>query len=133
MSRNEQPGGPGDVDGDAAHEALPRGRIVGTIVTAVVVTIGLCALVGLLLHMREGAIRPALRFPEQALSAPGQVAGVRQELFRTANPRPTSKERDRAELQRFLWVDRQRGIVQIPIDDAIEIAARRAAGDGGTP
>jgi len=121
-------------EGDEPHEeVLPRARIAGTIVAAVLVTVGLCAFVELFLRARVGAIRPSRRFPEQALGAPGDVAGVRQDLFRIARPQPTEKERDRRELERFGWVDREHGIVRIPVEAAIDIVARRASGREDSP
>ena len=116
-------------EGDEPHEeALPRARIAGTIVAAVLVTVGLCAFVELFLRTRVGAIRPSRQFPEHALGAPRDVAGVRQDLFRIARPQPTEKERSRRELESFGWVDRERGIVRIPVEAAIDIVARRASG-----
>jgi hypothetical protein len=91
------------------------------------ITVALCFATHLILRARLVQLRPSYRFPERDLPAPHDVATVRQELFRVADPRPTLQEEQRAGLARFGWVDRERGIVRVPISTAMEIVAHRPA------
>jgi hypothetical protein len=113
-------------------EQLPRGLILRTVLTTVMVGAGLCFGTYLFLRERLMTLRPAFRFPEGALSAPHEVANVRQEVFGIAHPVPSVRERQRAALERFEWVDRRRRIVHIPIEAAMDLVARESAPGGGS-
>lgn len=110
------------------REELPTGFILRVLLAAVMIAISLCFATHLILRGRLLQLRPSFRFPERHLPPPHEVATVRQELFRVADPRPNLQEEQRAGLAVFSWVDRQRGIVRIPIEAAMEIVARRGAG-----
>jgi hypothetical protein len=112
-------------------EQLPHGLILRTILATVMVGAGLCFGTYLFLHERLATLRPSLQFPEGALSAPHEVANVRQEVFSLSHPVPSVRERQRAALERFQWVDRQRRIVHIPIEAAMDLVARESAPGGG--
>ena len=114
-------------------EELPHGLILRTILATVMVGAALCFGTYLFLRERLLTLRPSFRFPEQALGAPREVANVRQEVFQIPHPVPSVRERQRAALERFGWVDRGRGIVHIPIDAAIELVARESAPRRGSP
>ncbi|MFL5304936.1 MAG: hypothetical protein ACJ8F1_06965 [Polyangia bacterium] len=111
-------------------DQLPRGLILRVMLATVMITVALCFATYLYDRLRMLQLRPSGAFPEQALPPPHEVAHVRQELFQIPHPRPTSIDRDRAVLQSAGWVDRQRRIVHVPVDLAIELVARRA-GPGG--
>lgn len=115
------------VDGTArpAEDRLPRGLILRTIVATVMIGTSLCFATYVITRGRMLALRPSFTFPERSLGPPHEVANVRQELFRIANPRPTVKDRQRAELERFGWVDRQQRIIHMPIEEAMRLVAAR--------
>ena len=119
------PDEPRHADVRPQHEVLPAGFILRVLLTAVMVAIALCFATHLILRARLLELRPSYRFPERDLPPPHEVATVRQELFRVADPRPTLEEDQRAGLARFSWVDRQRGIVRLPIETAMALVARR--------
>jgi hypothetical protein len=118
--------------GTREEDALPGGLILRTLLVAVMVAVSLCFATHLIVRARMRQLRPSHRFPERNLPAPHEVAGVRQDLFRVAHPRPTVLDRQRADLASFGWVDRARGIARIPIETAMQVVARRSA-EGGTP
>jgi hypothetical protein len=118
---------------DAAETRNPEVREDGEGVSALVVAAALLvAIVGggllsggafLFLRVREGHLRPSGVFSEQTLPAPHRVADVLQEPFEVGHPRPDLRERQRRALREFAWIDRSRGLVRIPIDLAIDVAA----------
>jgi hypothetical protein len=109
-------------------DELPSGLILRTLLVTAMIAVSLCFATHLILRARMGQLRPSNSFPEGQLSAPHDVANVRQELFRVARPRPTLQDEQRAGLAGFGWVDRGRGIVRIPIETAMAILARERAG-----
>jgi hypothetical protein len=109
-------------------DELPTGLILRTLLVTTMIAVSLCFATHLILRARMQQLRPSYRFPERQLPAPHDVANVRQELFRLARPRPTLQEEQRAGLAAFGWVDRERGVVRIPIETAMEIVARQSAG-----
>jgi hypothetical protein len=115
-----------DVRPQAEH--LPRGLIVRSALATIMVGTSLCFATYLIMRARVLAIRPSYDFPERALPAPHEVATVRQESFAVAHPRADLRAQQRTRLDSFGWVDRARGLVHIPIDDAVELTARREAG-----
>jgi hypothetical protein len=75
---------------------------------------------------RQAELRPSGALPERWLGPRHAVAKVREDLF--DERRGTSLDRQqRAELHGYGWVDRDRGIVHIPIQRAIDrvVAGRR--------
>ncbi len=69
---------------------------------------------------REAALRPSGVFLERWLGPRHEVAGVREDLFGEHRGRSVLG-RQRAVLSRYGWVDRARGVVRIPIDQAIDL------------
>jgi hypothetical protein len=56
------------------------------------------------------------------------VAAVRQAPFEMPVPVPELKQRQRVLLQSYGWVDRQRGVVHIPVKRAIDLVLEQAQG-----
>lgn len=113
------------------EEELPRGLIVRTLLATLMVGTALCFATYLLFRERLSVLRPSNRFPEQSLPAPREIANVRQEVFQIPNPAPSARQEQTAELGRFSWVDRGRGLVRIPIETAMDLVARGLEPDGG--
>jgi hypothetical protein len=77
-----------------------------------------------LVRDHRAELRPSGGFPERSLGPRREVARVRQDVFGEARGRVTSEDaRARAALSSFGWVDRERGIVRIPVDLAIDLVA----------
>ena len=114
-------------------DQLPRGAIRRGMLATVMITIALCFATYVYTHLWMLHYRPSGVFPEQNLAPPHDVAHVRQELFEVPHPRPTILDRDRALWNSFGWVDRDRRVVRVPVDVAIELVARRARGERTAP
>jgi hypothetical protein len=80
-----------------------------------------------MLDAREAELRPSRSFPEQLLGPRRRVSGVEQSLFAEPARGIVQAARARRELDRYQWVDRELGIVRIPIERAIELRAREGA------
>jgi len=114
-------------------DQLPRGAILRGILATVMIIVALCFATYVYTHLCMRHFRPSGVFPERDLPPPHEVAEVRQEMFQIPHPRPTALDRDRATLQRFGWVDRDRRLIHVPVDVAIELVARRARAEGARP
>jgi hypothetical protein len=55
-----------------------------------------------------------------------EVSSVRSSLFRRPAAGEVLNAEQRKTLRRFSWVDRQRGVVRVPIDVAIELVAKES-------
>jgi len=110
-----------------APEAVPRLFVVGVLAATVLIATTLCIVAFLLLRLREHQLRPNGRFDEKELGAPHQVALVRQAPFDAIRDARTLADRQRADVDSFGWIDRDRRIVHIPVEDAMELLLRRQA------
>jgi hypothetical protein len=112
-------------------DALPRGPAYRALLVTVMLGTSLCFATFLILRARTQSVRPEGAPAERPLPPPQQVAGVRAELFGIANPRAGDRERQRAVLESYGWVDRDRGLVRIPVRAAMELVVRSATGSPG--
>jgi hypothetical protein len=97
-----------------------------TVTVFIVVT-----LVGLGIVATLATAREARRWPvavgsgeRTAAVAPRAILGVYQTLINQDDTTANDKARDLRTLNSFGWVDRNRGIVHIPIDRAMELVAK---------
>ncbi|WP_437961693.1 hypothetical protein WME76_20015 [Sorangium sp. So ce119] len=116
------------------EDHLPWRRILAIAFAVIVIFATLGAWSWMILRGREAALRAGGRTMEHArdgFQPRGVVAGVDQRIFRR---QATGEEglgkvlnrRKREELGRFGWADRERGIVQIPIEDAMGLVAEES-------
>jgi hypothetical protein len=117
-----------------AVQEAPEGTSAFVVALVLVITvlfaIGLCLVAYVLLHAREGSLRPSRDWPEQRLPPPHRVAEIRAEPFDLPHPRPNLAAEKRRILQSYGWVDRPRGLVHLPIDVAfgLMLHGRQAGG-----
>lgn len=109
------------------EDRLPAGKIVlaaatTLVVCAVMVVWGVSAT-----KAHEEAVRPSGVFLERWLGPRHEVARVREDLFGEHRGRSVLQEQ-RAVLESYGWVDRDRGVVRIPIERAIDLVV-----EGGRP
>lgn len=107
---------------EITHEAerIARRPIVWTSVWV----LGFAAVLGMIaLVVFEVRSHTIAAHGERSLPHPGAaVSNVHSDLFHHKQGAGTlDKARQRAELNRFSWVDQQRGIVRIPIETAIDL------------
>ena len=111
------------------EEDLLAGRIITAVAAfAIAISFALCGWAYLLMRSNERHIRPSLSFPERLLGGPVEVSAVEQEPF----ARGAAADRDRRAAQHRLasygWVDRDKGLVHIPIERAIDLYLERGGG-----
>jgi hypothetical protein len=111
-----------DVAHHITHEAerIARAPIVWVGIWAIAFSIVLGVVALILFHVRSNTIEGNVSAGEPR---PGQpVSSIRTNLFHYQPGDGTKdKARQRRELERFGWVDREQGIVRIPIDTAIDL------------
>lgn len=108
------------------EDALPSGLLVRTLALTLVVGAALVGVAYLLLRLREAQLGGVPRGGRQ-MEVPHEVANVRQELFHLARPRESLQEGQERSLAGYRWVDRQRRIVSIPVERAMELVTRGKA------
>ena len=108
--------------GEVAYreDRVPVGFVVRLAVGTVVITLALCIVTYLLLRLREDQLGAKGKFPELA-RAPHEVANVRQALFQGEGAGLSLRQAQRAALDGYRWLDRSRGLLSIPVDDAIQM------------
>ncbi|HWV39442.1 MAG TPA: hypothetical protein VN033_13315 [Vulgatibacter sp.] len=72
---------------------------------------------------RETTRLGGLPHPVPPPTAPREISGVNQTLIRFERHGQVLEQRQRRALEEFGWVDPARGIVRIPIDEAIRLKA----------
>lgn len=79
----------------------------------------------------EAAAIPMQTLRNRATSVPLTVGGVRQTMIADERAGQKLNRRKRIELEQYEWADRQRGLVRIPIERAMDlvIAEQRHAGE----
>jgi hypothetical protein len=103
------------------EDVLPSRTILVTLVSTVALGSLLCAAAYGLLLLGETQLRSEVEFPEQHLSSPQGRASVREEPFDLPHPRPSVFPDEREMLQRYRWLDRNAGVVAVPIDAAMDL------------
>lgn len=81
--------------------------------------------VSFLLARYSAELRPSGSYPEKRLPAPTEVNHVEQSLFEGARSGGEIAAQQRDRLSRYGWVDRQEGIVHVPIERGMELYLAR--------
>lgn len=93
--------------------------VVGAVLVAIVIGTGFSVAGMLARHERE--LRPSGVFPEARLPRPTERSAIEQHSFAGESQAMRQRAREQAVLDSYGWVDRERGIVRIPIERAIEL------------
>jgi len=110
----------------AEEDVLPSGQIylVGVIALVVFFVGSVAAGVGMkAIQRQQNPEGPAL-VPHEG--GQGKIGIVEQRLFEHSNMGPTWREAAHQRLDSFGWVDREKGIVHIPIDRAMDMVEKGA-------
>jgi hypothetical protein len=102
-------------------DRLPGGRILLVGSAALLISILLSIGSWILYDERRRALRPSGRFPEARIELEDEVQSVQRELLSSMGPGQRRNAEKRRELSSHGWVDRRRGIVSIPIEDAMQL------------
>ena len=98
-----------------------RKILLGALGSAVIILVLVIAAFSIVAR-GEARRRPSGEFPEERLGPRGSVAEVQQDLFGTARGfGQRLDEQKRRALSTYGWVDRERRIVRIPVDQAMEL------------
>jgi len=102
------------------EDVLPSRKVLLILGSTVGFGILLCIVAWLTLWREEGTIRPARHFPEARLGRPHAVENVRQGVFSLERGGLDQDVEERARLNEWKWIDREKRIARIPIDRAID-------------
>jgi len=116
-------------------DIVPRVLVLRVLMWTIIISFVLCTIAYLLLVAHERAYRPGRKFPERNLPAPHMVANVRQSPFDPPTPGSTIDDDERVLLHSYGWVDKDKRLVRIPIDRAVELilAGARPGAQTETP
>jgi hypothetical protein len=103
-----------------------RTLVIVAIVSLVVGGIGVF-FGGVTVVAATGRLQPDFAGPRGQQPAPPEISHVEQTPADTARRGPALNQEQRRALDEWGWVDRQRGIAKIPIEQAIDLVAREQA------
>jgi hypothetical protein len=104
------------------EDDLMAGRAITLVaISVLLLTLAMCVWAAELLAGHEREERPSGRFPEARLPRPTEAGGIEQETFGRVPQAGIDRERQRRRLHGFGWVERERGVVHVPIDRAIDL------------
>src|SRR5262249_44025639 len=108
-------------------DRVPARLVLSFVLGAVVISIAL-SLWGLAAtRSAEAAIRPTGTWADRNLEKPPQYSTVVQDLFSPRGEGEALNQRKRRELEEWGWVDRQKGVARIPIEEAMRSVATERA------
>jgi hypothetical protein len=107
------------------EDVVPRLRVLGLFVVTGLVGLLLGGWAWLNLKNTEKSVRPSLVFPERELGPRRNVSHVLESIYGERSAGQVLNEQKHREIESFRWVDRDRRIVAIPIDDAMALLSRR--------
>lgn len=102
------------------EDLVPRRGVVAFIAAVIVVSAVVLVWMSAVVSASFHALRPSGIFPEQDLGPRRPVAGIRESLFDERGQRPLLAKQ-RAVLESWGWIDRDHGIVRVPIEEAMDI------------
>jgi hypothetical protein len=108
-----------------ADDVVPRALVLRVIAGTVIISVVLCIIAYLLYRLRMKELRPEGLPPTSEVGIPHPVAAVRQDLFERPRARPGHNQAQRRRLSGYSWVDRDNGIIAIPVEQAIELRLAR--------
>jgi hypothetical protein len=110
----------------AEEDIVPAGRIVWTGVASLVVFILGSVVAGMAMVSIRHSVNPDGPAAMPAEVGQAKIGMVEQRLFEHANQGAAWRAEAMVRLNSTGWVDRQRGIVHIPIDRAMEMVEKGA-------
>jgi hypothetical protein len=120
-----------DFDVVQEDDAVASRKVSAVMTAGVVITIASVAISGWIVRAITG------RLQTQPITgagpAPRQIAGIHQTMIERDRHGLELRDRQRQSLDEYRWVDRSNGIVQVPIERAIQMVVEEASRDGGTP
>jgi hypothetical protein len=108
------------------EDRVPASKVLLALFVTLVLSAVLVAWAVQAVDARQAELRPSGALLDRWLGPRHEVAGVREDVFGEQRG-PSLERQQRAVLDGYGWVDRDRGIVHIPIQRAIDlvVAGRR--------
>jgi hypothetical protein len=103
------------------EDRLPWLRVLLITIAALGISAMLVLGSWIVLRDRRRALRPSGRFPEAELTLEREVSAIERELFGDLGPGQRIDTVKRRELSSFSWADRDRGLVNIPIEQGMRL------------
>ena len=110
----------------AEEDRLPSGKIYLVGVVALIVFFLGSLAAGLAMRAVRQQVNPAGPAALPAAAGRAKIGMVEQRLFEHSNMGPVWREAARRRLQAYGWVDKEQGIVHIPIDRAMDMVEKGA-------
>ncbi len=128
--------------GEQAEEVdnLPNRGVIIVIAATTFATVALIGVGWAALELFKNEFRPPDvapwnqkegQFPERNLPAPHRAANIRAHLFNTEKERPRLAESQRAHLDSYDWVDKEKRTVHVPVEKVYELVIEQAANGAG--
>jgi hypothetical protein len=100
-------------------DRVATSSVIAVVIATVLVVVGAIMISGLLLSVEEARFDSAA--PEHPAIAPREISGVDQTLIIEAQRGRVIFDRQRAELEEYRWIDREHGLIRVPIDVAMDL------------
>ena len=117
---------PHDYEVHQEEDLVPPGPLLRVYLTSIAIGAVGIFFGGVILAAATGALRPDFSGPHGQRAAPDQLSHIEETLIWNTRRGLDLRERQRAELQNWGWVDRKAGLAIIPIDEAIDIVVKQA-------
>ncbi|MFT3773134.1 MAG: hypothetical protein QM820_47745 [Minicystis sp.] len=105
------------------EDVVPRKGVYAFVSVVLVVSAVLVVWTVSIVSGQWRALRPSGAFTEEWLGPRHLVSRVRQDMFDEQDRVRSLNSMKREELESFGWVDRERGVVRIPIEQAMDFVA----------
>jgi hypothetical protein len=110
------------------EDLLPGRALTLLAASAVLLAVALSAWAFFIMAGSERRLRPSGVFLERTLPTPSEVSAIEQEPFTAQSPSVRQRRAAERQLSTYGWVDRERRLVHIPIERAIEHYVAEGAG-----
>jgi hypothetical protein len=108
------------------EDVLPWGKVLAVFLATLTIALVLVGWAWQLLTSREAALRPSRQFPERHIRPDPGALTIEQDLYGEVGPGQLLHERQRRQLSTYGWVDRDRRVVSIPIDQAMDLVVEES-------
>jgi|RhiMethySRZTD1v2_1073278.scaffolds.fasta_scaffold18410_6 hypothetical protein len=113
------------------RDAVASRKVTLIVIATIVISVASVAVAGAILRARRAAL--SFHEPAFASAAPRQIDAIHQTLIARDRHGELLRDAQRRALDEYRFVDRQRGVAQIPIERAMQIVVDQAAKDAGGP
>ncbi len=102
------------------QDVIPYPRVALALGAILIISAVMVVWAVLAVRAKERELRPSGQFPERELGPRREVQAVQQDLFGDLGLAEILAREQRRELDRYSWVDRDKGVVRVPVDAAMD-------------